>query len=679
MPRLPSCGASVACRTGPAALSPPDDSDARADPAIGTDTPAGVTIRRRTVPDTPVPLDRDSVVQRVLAARGIRSAEERDTSLATLPPPDALPDIEAAVTRLLLARDERQRILIVGDYDCDGATSTAVAVLGLTMLGFERPEVLVPNRFADGYGLSPAIVRQALAGATAAGVAAVGGGAAGGSGSVDDGSVDQGNKGNKGNKRGEPVPAPPPQLILTVDNGVASVDGVAHAREAGVDVVVTDHHLPPETLPEAVAIVNPNLRGATFGSTALAGVGVMFYVLLAIRQRLRARAGAGTAAAGSDAATPGGTAADATAARAPLADLLDLVAVGTVADVVPLDRLNRTLVAQGIRRIRAGRCRPGVSALLKTAAREPQRLQADDIGFAIGPRLNAAGRLADMSIGVACLLTESPEEAQRLADELDTLNRERRRIEQGMREEAELRLATSEIVSGAGQGVQQRFGVVLADPGWHEGVIGILAGRLKERLHRPVVALTHADAHRLKGSARSIPGVHVRDVLQAIAARHPDLFIAYGGHAMAAGMTLPSDKLPILVEAFDEEVSRVLQGRLPDREWLTDGELPRGMMTIAQARRLADCGPWGQGFEAPSFDGLFRVVERRIVGTGHLKLVVTPHDGGAGADLDAIAFNREDELEPGDEVRLVYRLDINVYRNAERLQLMVLHLERADR
>jgi len=613
---------------------------------VVTGTMAGTSIRHRAVPGTPAPLDRDPVVQRVLAARGLRSVEERDTSLATLPPPDALPGIEAAVTRLLLARDERQRILIVGDYDCDGATATAVAVLGLTMLGFERPDVLVPNRIADGYGLSPAIVRQALAGAVAPG-ATVG---------------------------GESARAQPPQLILTVDNGVASVDGVAHAREAGVDVVVTDHHLPPETLPAAVAIVNPNLRGARFDSTALAGVGVMFYVLLAIRQRLRARA----RSEGVPADMAADVAADMAAAKAPLADLLDLVAVGTVADVVPLDRLNRTLVAQGIRRIRAGRCRPGVLALLRTAAREPQRLQADDIGFAIGPRLNAAGRLADMSIGVACLLTESPEEAQRLADELDTLNRERRRIEAGMREEAELRLAASDVASGVeAGGAAQRFGVVMADPGWHEGVIGILAGRLKERLHRPVIALTHADAHRLKGSARSIPGVHVRDVLQAIAARHPDLFIAYGGHAMAAGMTLPSDKLALLVEAFDREVSRVLDGRLPDREWLTDGELPRTGMTIAQARRLADCGPWGQGFEAPSFDGLFRVVQCRTVGTGHLKLVVTPHDGGAGADLDAIAFNREDALEPGDEVRLVYRLDINVWRDAERLQLMVLHLERA--
>jgi len=589
--------------------------------------PAGVTIRRRRVPDTATPLDADPIAHRVLAARGIESAEQLDTALATLPPPDALPDIEAAVTRLLLARDRGQRILVVGDYDCDGATSTAVALLGLSMLGFERPDYLVPNRFVDGYGLSPAIVRQALAGA---------------------------------GPDAEKPARPPAELILTVDNGVASVDGVAHAREAGVDVVVTDHHLPPDVLPAAAAIVNPNLAGARFASRALAGVGVMFYLLLAIRQRLRRQADA--------------------AADAPLADLLDLVAVGTVADVVPLDTLNRTLVAQGMRRIRAGRCRPGVLALLRTAAREPQRLQADDIGFAIGPRLNAAGRLADMGVGVECLLSESPERAQQLADELDALNRERRRIEDTMREEAELRLATSEAVGEAvgASATTGRFGVVLSDPGWHEGVIGILAGRLKERLHRPVVAMTHADAHRLKGSARSIPGVHVRDVLQAIAARRPDMFIAYGGHAMAAGMTLSVERLPAFVEAFDAEVARVLDGRLPEREWLTDGELPRPAMTLAQARRLQRWGPWGQGFEAPSFDGRFRVVQRRIVGNGHLKLVVSPHDGGAGAELDAIAFNRCDELSPGDEIRLVYQLDINVWRDAERLQLRVLHLEPAS-
>jgi len=601
----------------PNAPADPAAVDLAVDPVAG----AAVTIRRRAVPDIGVRLDADPIAHRVLAARGIASAQQLDTSLSILPPPDALPDIEAAVSRLLQARDDGQRLLIVGDYDCDGATSTVVAMLGLTMLGFQRPDYLIPNRLVDGYGLSPAIVRQALAGAE---------------------------------PQDDDPGRPSPDLILTVDNGVASVDGVAHAHEAGVDVIVTDHHLPPAILPRAVAIVNPNLEGATFASTALAGVGVMFYVLLAIRQRLRRL---------------GDPAAD-----APLADLLDLVAVGTVADVVPLDTLNRALVEQGMRRIRAGRCRPGVLALLKTAKRDPQRLQADDIGFAIGPRLNAAGRLADMAVGVECLLSESPERAQRLADELDGLNRERRRIEDTMREEAELRLATSEAVGSAN--TIGRFGLVLADPGWHEGVIGILAGRLKERLHRPVVAMTHADEHRLKGSARSIDGVHVRDVLQAIAARHPDLFIAYGGHAMAAGMTLPSDKLDVFVAAFDAEVKRVLDGRLPEREWLTDGDLPREAMTLAQARRLQQLGPWGQGFEAPGFDGVFRIVHRRIVGNGHLKLVVTPHDGPIGADLDAIAFGREDELEPGDAVRLVYRLDINVYRESERLQLMVQHLER---
>lgn len=575
-------------------------------------SPPGAVIRRRDVPADVGPLHADALAHRILAARGIADAQQLDLGLARLPAPDALPDIDRAVTRLLRARDAGERLTIVGDYDCDGATSSAVAVLGLTMLGFEPPRVRVPNRFEDGYGLSAGLVAQLL---------------------------DQ---------------APAPQLILTVDNGIAAVEGVAAAAAAGVDVVVTDHHLPPHQLPAACALVNPNRDGSTFPSRALAGVGVVFYLLLAIRARLRAR----------------GLPAD-----APLADLLDLVAIGTVADVVPLDAVNRALVWQGIRRIRAGRTRPGVLALLKSAARDPARLETDDIGFALGPRLNAAGRLADMATGIACLLAETPREATRLANELDGLNRERRRIEQGMREEAELRLANSEAVSDGERLAEQRFGVVLADAGWHEGVIGILAGRLKERLHRPVVAMTHDDLGRLKGSARSIPGVHVRDVLQAIDAQHPGLLIAFGGHAMAAGMTIQAHSLELFSEAFDTGVRRALLDRLPEREWLTDGALPRERMTLATARLLAELGPYGQGFEAPVFDGRFTVVERRLVGTGHLKLIVTPVGAATGADLDAIAFNRTDELAPGDAVRLVYRLDINVWRDSERLQLRIDHLQ----
>jgi len=596
-----------------------------------------VRIVRREVPLASSALHADPLARRVLAARGITDAEELRFALADLPTPDTLPGIEAAVERLLGARERAERVLVVGDYDCDGASSTAVAVLGLRALGWADVDYVVPNRFTDGYGLSEPIVTSALA-------------------------------------------THAPHLIVTVDNGVASLEGVAAAGAAGVDVVVTDHHLPPERLPEAAAIVNPNLEGTCFPSGNLAGVGVIFYVLLALRAALARRGEA--------------------ASHTNLAELLDLVAIGTVADVVVLDRVNRTLVEQGLRRIRAGHTRPGVLALLERAGRDASRLASADIGYALGPRLNAAGRLDDMRLGIACLLAEQPAEAAALAAELDALNTERRRVERRMREDAENRLAElpspayggggpfslggREAGSGVGVdavgpiGVDAAFGICLFDASWHQGVIGILAGRLKDRLHRPVVVLTADGEVSVKGSARSIPDVHVRDVLQAIATREPTLLERFGGHAMAAGMTLARDRLGEFAEAFDREVRRVLGGRLPAREWLSDGALPAAERTLESARLLRHLMPWGQGFEAPLFDGRFEVLASRTVGTGHLKLTVAAIDADGRVEttpLQAIAFGEQRVFDAGARLSLVYSLDVNRWRDVESLQLMVRHIE----
>ena len=563
-------------------------------------TPAEIEVR--DVPDISPPLHASAVAHRVLAARGVTDVNELDFSLAHLPKPDKLPGIDKAVARLQLARARQERITVVGDYDCDGATSTAVAVLGLAMMGFEQVDYLVPNRFEYGYGLSPAIVDVA--------------------------------------KRGDP------SLILTVDNGVASVDGVERANELGIDVVVTDHHLPPAQLPQAVAIVNPTLPNATFPSRNLAGVGVLFYVLLALRRALAEE--------------------DDVAGAAPLADLLDLVAIGTVADLVPLDRVNRTLVEQGLRRIRAGRSRPGVLALIKVAGRDHESLSTTDIGFGIAPRLNAAGRLDDIAWGIRCLLSEDAFDAHELATALDTFNKERRQIEAGMRESASAQLARIDTDSS-----DDRFGICLMDETWHQGVIGIVAGRLKERLHRPVVVFTADSEDTLKGSARSIPGVHVRDVLQAIVARHPGMIDKFGGHAMAAGLSLPREQFESFEEAFDEEVRRVLNDQRPTRTWVTDGSLDTEELDLDTALLLSSLMPWGQGFAAPIFNNEFLVKTAKPVGKGHLKLsVVTDH-----GSLDAIAFNCTLPVQHGDWVRLVYSLDVNRWRNRVTLQLNVLHLE----
>lgn len=570
------------------------------------------TIKRREKKAKPAIVHSNALVNRLLNARGIKSEKELNFALADLPRPDSLLGIDAAVDRLMQARVQQQRVLIVGDYDCDGATSTTLAVLGLRAMGFEQVDYLVPNRFEFGYGLSPAIVDVALR--------------------------------NK------------PNLIVTVDNGVASVDGVEHASAHDIDVVITDHHLPPAVLPKAVSIVNPNIPGATFPSGNLAGVGVCFYVLLALRARLT-KAGL----VGSD---------------VKMADYLDLVAIGTVADVVPMDSINRTLVEQGLRRIRGGYTRPGVLALLSRAGRFAERITSSDIGFAIGPRLNAAGRLDDMTRGIMCLLSESDSEALTLATELDTLNKQRRGIEQKMREEAEAVLGTDELLNSSDK---VAFGLVMFNKDWHQGVIGIVAGRLKETLNKPVIVFAADGDNLMKGSARSIPGVHIRDVLDTVATHNPDLIDKFGGHAMAAGLTLARSRFGEFSEAFNAEVKRVLDGELPGREIISDGGLNDDERSMENAQLLTDIVPWGQEFPAPLFDDVFIVESTRVVGNGHLKLRLRSAESSKnqayGTIYDAIAFNQPNSFSSGDLVHVAYSLSVNHYRGNQSLQLQVAHMQ----
>jgi len=573
------------------------------------DTTSSVSIRQRPVPDIAQPLHENALIHRILAARGVRDQYELNFALADIPRPDTLPMIDAAVSRFLSARDNDERVVIVGDYDCDGATSTVVALRGLALLGFRQLDYLIPSRFEFGYGLSPAITDLAQENFQ-------------------------------------------PQLIVTVDNGVASVEGVERAREHGIDVVVTDHHLAPEVLPDAVAIVNPNLPGSRFEGRNLAGVGVIFYTLLAIRARLKVLADPHAAAK--------------------LTELLDLVAIGTVADVVPLDALNRTLVEQGLRRIRAGHTRPGVVALLKAAGRSSDTITTQDIGFGIGPRLNAAGRLDDMRVGVQCLLSESDGAANELAMQLNALNVARQSIEREMRDGAAVQLENLEL---NGTAEQETFAICLKDETWHQGVIGILAGRIKEARFKPVVVFTADDADHLKGSARSIPGVHIRDVLQNIVARHPGMITKFGGHAMAAGLTLQRATFDAFKLAFNEAVRIVLDGQQSKREYLTDGPLGEHERTLDNAMLLVRFMPWGQEFEAPVFNDIFRIVSQKSVGAdkSHLKLLLESPD--LGQRIDAIAFNHQPVKAPDKLVCVVYSLDANEFRGAHSLQLRVQYLE----
>ncbi len=574
----------------------------------------GPAIRRRT--HNAEPLDGlHAVVARVYAARGIHSHEELDPSLGNLPTP-ALADIDAATERLEAALRAGERILVIGDFDADGATSVALALRALAAFGHGAVDYLVPNRFEYGYGLTPELV--------------------------------------------EPAAEYAPGLILTVDNGISSHAGVAAAAERGIDTVVTDHHLPGDSLPPAVAVVNPNREDCGFPVKSLAGVGVVFYLMVALRARLDRSGWFGERGIESPS----------------MADFLDLVALGTVADVVPLDRCNRILVEQGLRRIRAGHCCPGIRALMEAAKRSPAALQAGDLGFALGPRLNAAGRLADMAVGIQTLLADDPDEARTRAQQLEDLNRERRDIEAEMRMQADDELARLRTTLEAGEALPA--GLVLYDERWHQGVSGILAGRVREAVHRPTVIFADAGDGMLKGSARSVSGLHIRDVLAAIDAAQPHLIKRFGGHAMAAGLGLAIEHLDAFRDAFASEVERALGGVAPLREIHTDGDLASDEMDLATAEALAAAGPWGAGFPEPNFDGDFRVMDGRVVGERHLKLRLQPLAGGP--TFDAIHFNADPSLlaDPGERARVVYRLEVNEFRGRRNVQLNVEYFGRLD-
>jgi single-stranded-DNA-specific exonuclease len=552
-----------------------------------------------------LPIDLHPLLRRIYRARGVRAASGCHLSLADLHPMEALGSIDRAREILADCIKAGRSILVVGDYDADGATGSALAVRGLRQLGAARVSYLVPSRFAFGYGLSPEVVDAAASSA--------------------------------------------PDLLLTVDNGIASIAGARRARELGISVIVTDHHLPGSELPDAAAIVNPNLPGDPFPSKHLAGVGVVFYVLAAVRARLRADGWFGQGRSEPN-----------------LAELLDLVALGTVADVVTLDDNNRILVEQGLRRIRAGRASHGVRALLEVAGRRPEQATARDLGFAAGPRLNAAGRLTDMSLGVECLLTDDPARAASIARELDALNTRRREIEDAMREQAEAMLDEALAAHDLGPAL------CLYDDRWHQGVTGILAARIRERYYRPVIAFAPADDGLLRGSARSIDGLHVRDLIDAVVKRHPDLVVRFGGHAMAAGLTLRAAVLDPFRDAFVAEVRRELGDLPPVRELVSDGELPPEAHDLATAELLRLAGPWGKGFPEPLFDGHFRVIDQRLVGERHLRLRLATEAGGA---INGIGFRLGELAGGGDRAHIAYRLDINEYRAQRVPQLIVEHLE----
>lgn len=566
--------------------------------------------RREAAGDVQLSAQLHPLLRRLYALRGVSEERELERSVKGMLPWQQLDGIDAAVDILQQALADGRRIMIVGDFDADGATSTALTALALRSMGGGDVQYLVPNRFEDGYGLSPEVVEQAAA-------------------------------------RGA-------ELIVTVDNGISSHAGVEVAHAKGMQVLVTDHHLPGETLPAAEAIVNPNLRGCAFPSKALAGVGVAFYLMLALRARLR----------------DSGWFEQRALAMPNLAELLDLVALGTVADVVPLDANNRILVYQGLNRIRAGKCRPGIRALLEVANREARNLAANDLGFALGPRLNAAGRLDDMSIGVALLLSDDIAQARMLANDLDALNQTRREIEQGMQVEALQLCDQLERSSTA-----LPYGLAMYHPEWHQGVVGILASRIKERFHRPVIAFAPAGDGILKGSGRSIAGLHMRDALERLDTLNPGLMMKFGGHAMAAGLSLEEARFDEFRQRFGELVGEWLDPAMLEGVIWSDGELAMQELTLETAELLREGGPWGQAFPEPTFDGKFRILQQRLVGEKHLKLMVEPL--GGGPLLDGIAFNVDTTLWPDSSVReveLAYKLDVNEFRGNRCVQLLIQHL-----
>lgn len=569
-------------------------------------------IQQRTLPAVlPLLPGLSSILQRIFAARGIVSDTQLDKGLQALMPFNTLMDIDKAVIRLERALRLQQRILVIGDFDADGATSSALAVSALRTMGALHVEFLVPNRFEFGYGLTPGII----------GVA----------------------------KKWHP------DLIITVDNGIASLEGVDAANEAGIDVLVTDHHLPAELLPKAVAIVNPNQRDDQFLSKSIAGVGVIFYVMLALRRHLNATGWF-------------------TANNIPepnMSQFLDLVTLGTVADVVALDQNNRILINQGLMRIRQGLCRPGILALIEVAGKKYAQLRESDLGFVVAPRLNAAGRLDDMSLGIECLLANDPEKARLLAHELDALNIERRRIETEMKDQALQVLDNLSL-----NDTSLPIALCLFDKSWHQGVIGILAGRLKERYHRPVIAFAAVSESEIKGSARSVASLNIRDVLAAIDRNNPGLITKFGGHAMAAGLSIHPEKFHLFQSALLAEVNQHLELSQCEGVHLSDGPLLPHELNLALANTLQEAGPWGQQFPEPAFDNVFEILEQRLVGQHHLKLTLQHEEGGS--PIDAIAFNIDVKIWPNHRARYLhalYKLDINEYNGRRRLQLLIMEMQ----
>ncbi len=549
------------------------------------------------------------LLQRIYAARKLDDAKELDRSLNQLPSPWLLSGMEAMAERLAEAIVHRRSLLVVADYDADGATACAVAVRGLKALGLERVSYLVPNRFEYGYGLTPEIVALAAP------------------------------------RR--------PDILLTVDNGISALEGADAAKARGLELLITDHHTPGAELPDAAAIVNPNLPGDAFPGKSLAGVGVMFYVLMALRQRLRD---------GGRHARPG-------ASEPNLAKLLDLVALGTVADVVPLDHVNRILVHQGLQRIRSEQASPGILALLNVAGRKPRQASAADLGFSAGPRLNAAGRLDDMSLGIECLLADNPGAASDMAAQLDGMNKARRELENQMKQEALAYLDTLDVPVG------DKSALCLFDETWHQGVIGLVASRVKDLANRPVVVFAPAGDGLVKGSVRSIQGIHIRDALSDINTQNPRLIRQFGGHAMAAGLSLRRDDLPRFAELFEREANRRLGAADLEHAVHTDGTLENHELDLVVAEQLRQAGPWGHGFPEPLFDGEFEVAQRRVLGDKHLKLVLRPM--GGNKEIDAIAFGL---AEPADwldcrTLRAAYRLDVNEFRDTRVAQLRIEYME----
>ena len=567
---------------------------------------ARLSLRRRVPKGTPEGWSETvhPVLRQIYASRGVLTPADADHRLARMLAPHQLGGMERAVELLAEAIRADWRILIAGDYDCDGATGTAVAVRGLRMLGAKDVAYAVPNRFVHGYGLSPALVESLW---------------------------------------------PRPQLIVTVDNGVASVAGVAAAQALGIRVIVTDHHLPGEQLPAADAMVNPNLAGDAFPSKALAGVGVMFYLLLALRAKLREQG-----------AFAGG--------EPDLSVLLDLVALGTVADLVPLDYNNRVLVEAGLKRIRTGRACAGISALVEAGRRSLATLCASDLGYAVGPRLNAAGRLEDMRLGVECLLTDDAAIARRYAEQLSSINQERRELQAAMVAEAEVMVARAADTDAVG--------VALFEPSWHAGVVGLVASKLKERLHRPVIAFAPAsedNAGELRGSGRSIAGFHIRDALAAIDARQPGLIERFGGHAMAAGLSLKAQDFDRFAAAFDAVAREWLDEERLEAVLYTDGELPPGAATLELARQLRYGGPWGQAFPEPVFDNEFLCSGWKVMGETHLRLTLSdPRDGSLH---DAVMFGAYTGQPPPSRLRAAYELTVNDWQGRESPRLLLRYFE----